>query len=181
MVNLAELTLPSGCHSRHATVSVPRRVTLSAVFGRHLSALRRADHRSGVRGAIGLVALTSVALTACNSDDAGSAERFCGEIAAHKDELTAPDLEYSEDIAPVLDRYRSIGDLAPLSIEKEWNELVSAYETADTIVVGDADSEQAAVAAIYSAEASAAKVDSWLKANCAVDIGPVVTLVPHGP
>ena len=112
---------------------------------------------------------------------AGNAERFCGEIAAHKDELTAPDLRFSDDIAPVLDLYHSIGDLAPLSIEKEWNELVAAYETADTIVVGDAESEQVAVSAIYSAEASAAKVDAWLKANCAVDIGPVVTLVPHGP
>ena len=48
-------------------------------------------------------------------------------------------------------------------------------------MVGDAESEQVAVSAIYPAEASAAKVDTWLKANCAVDIGPVVTLVPHGP
>jgi hypothetical protein len=134
-----------------------------------------------MRGALGVVALATVTVTACSGDDAGNAERFCGEIAAHKDELTTPDLQFSDDIAPVLDLYRSIGDLAPLSIEKEWNELVAAYETADTIVVGDAESEQVAVSAIYSAEASAAKVDAWLKANCAVDIGPVVTLVPHGP
>jgi hypothetical protein len=135
----------------------------------------------GLRDALGLVAVAALTVAACGGEQAGDAERFCGEIAAHKDELTAPDLQFSGDIAPVLDLYRSIGDLAPLSIEKEWNELVGAYETADTIVVGDAESEQVAVSAIYSAEASAAKVDAWLKANCAVDIGPVVTLVPHGP
>ena len=127
------------------------------------------------------MALASVTVAACGGDDAGNAERFCGEIVAHKDELTNPDLQFSDDIGPVLDLYRSIGDLAPLSIEKEWNELVAAYEAADTIVVGDAESEQIAVTAILSAEASAAKVDAWLKANCAVDIGPVATLVPHGP
>jgi hypothetical protein len=127
------------------------------------------------------VAIASVSATACGSGHAGNAERFCGEIVAHKDELTNPDLQFSGDIGPVLDLYRSIGELAPLSIEKEWNELVAAYETADTIVVGDAESQQVVVSAILSAEASAAKVDSWLKANCAVDIGPVATLVPHGP
>ena len=143
--------------------------------GHHASAARRR------RGALGFVALAALTVAACGDEPAGNAERFCGEIAAHKDELTAPELRFSEDIAPVLDLYHSIGDLAPLSIEKEWDELVAAYETADTIVVGDAESEQVAVSAIYSAEASAAKVDAWLKANCAVDIGPVVTLVPHGP
>jgi len=78
-------------------------------------------------------------------------------------------------------RAQAIGDLAPLSIQKEWNQIASAYETASTVVADDPDSVQVATAAIYSAEASAAKVDTWLRANCAVDIGPVVTLVPHQP
>ena len=130
---------------------------------------------------LGVLVVASLTAVGCSDDSAGNAERFCGEIAAHKDELTAPDLQYSDDIAGTIDLYRSIGDLAPLAIEKEWDDLVSAYETADTIVVGDAESEQVVVAAIYSAEASAVKVDTWLEANCAVDIGPVVTLVPHGP
>jgi hypothetical protein len=122
-----------------------------------------------------------IVLAACADDDAGNAERFCGEIAANKDGLTAPVLEFSDDIEPLLDLYREIGELAPLSIQQEWNQLVSAYETASTVVLDDAESQQAAAAAIYSSEASAAKVDTWLRANCAVDIGPVVTLVPHQP
>ncbi len=120
-------------------------------------------------------------LAACGDSEAGSAERFCGEIAENKDELVAPTLEFSDDIEPFLDLYRGIGDLAPLSIEAEWTNLVDAYETASTVVIDDPESQQVAAAAIYSSEESAARIDSWLMANCAVDIGPVVTLVPHEP
>lgn len=119
------------------------------------------------------------ALAACGGDEAPRAERFCGEVAANKDALTNPTLEYADDIAPVLDLYREIGELAPLGIEEEWGQLVDAYETASTVVPGDVESEQAALAAIYSSEKSAAAIDDWLQANCAVDIGPVFTIVPH--
>jgi hypothetical protein len=131
--------------------------------------------------AAGAALAAMVSLSACGDDDAGSAERFCGEIAANKDVLTAPALEFSDDIEPLLDLYREIGNLAPLSIQQEWNQIVSAYETANTMVLDDAASQQDAAVAIYSAEESAAKVDTWLRANCAVEIGPVVTLVPHQP
>jgi len=144
---------------------------------------RRPTHRSPATLALTAVAAISASmmLVACGDDDAGSAERFCGEIAANKDGLTVPVLEFSDDIEPLLELYRGIGELAPLSIQQEWNQLVSAYETASTVVVDDPESQQAAAAAIYSSEASAAKIDSWLRANCAVEIGPVVTLVPHQP
>ena len=110
-----------------------------------------------------------------------SAERFCGEVAANKDALTNPQIIYSDDIEPVLDLYRDIGALAPLGVEDDWDQLVSAYETASTVIVGDQESEQAALTAAYSSEKSAAAIEAWLIANCAVDIGPVFTIVPQGP
>ena len=121
------------------------------------------------------------AAAGCSNESGGSAERFCGEVAANKDALTNPDLTYSDDIEPLLDLYRSIGDLAPLAVEGDWNQLVAAYETASSVVPGDQASEQEALAAIYSSEESAAAIDQWLRANCAVDIGPVFTIVPHSP
>ena len=121
-----------------------------------------------------------VAAAGCASDS-GDAERFCGEVAANKDALTNPVLTYADDIEPLLDLYREVGDLAPLAVEDDWNQLLAAYETASTVVPGDAASEQGALAAIYSSEESAAAVDQWLIANCAVDIGPVFTIVPHTP
>jgi hypothetical protein len=121
------------------------------------------------------------AVAGCGGESGGDAERFCGEVAANKDALTNPDLTYSDDIEPLLDLYREIGDLAPLAVEDDWNQIVAAYETASTVVPGEPASEQEALAAIYSSEESAAAVDQWLKANCAVDIGPVFTIVPHTP
>jgi hypothetical protein len=118
-------------------------------------------------------------VTACG-DEGGDAERFCGEVAANAEALTNPAVEYEDDIEPLLELYRDIGALAPLAIEEEWNQLVAAYETASLVVPGDAASEQEALAAIYSSEKSAAAIDRWLRANCAVDIGPVATIVPQG-
>lgn len=120
-------------------------------------------------------------LAACGSDEAPSAERFCGEVAANKEALTDPQLVYADDVDPLLDLYRSVGELAPLAVAGDWNQIVSAYETASTVVVGDQESEQAALTAAYSIEKSAAAVETWLIANCAVDIGPVFTIVPQGP
>lgn len=116
-------------------------------------------------------------VTACTGDETPSAERFCGEIDARRAELTSPDLDFSDEIEPLLDLYRDIGKLAPLAIETEWDRLTSAYETASTIVPGDEESEQIALGAIFSTETSAAAIDRWLQTNCAVDIGPVFTIV----
>lgn len=115
----------------------------------------------------------------CGDDDGRSAERFCGEVAANREALTNPDLQFSDDIEPLLELYRDIGDLAPLAIEEEWNQLVAAYETASAVEPGDGDAEQEALAAIYTSEQSAAAIERWLMENCAVDIGPVFTIVPQ--
>jgi hypothetical protein len=133
-----------------------------------------------VLGSVLAVGALAAAVVGCGGGDSPSAERFCGEIEANKDELTSPELEHLEDIEPVLDLYRSIAALAPIGISEEWDQLVSTYETASTVVPGDVESEQAALAAIYSSEKSAAAIGRWLMANCAVDIGPVFTIVPQG-
>ena len=91
--------------------------------------------------------------------------------------LTQPGLQFTDDIEPFLNLYREIVALAPIAIELEWDQLIDAYETASTVVPGDPESEQSALAAIFSTEKSAAAIDSWLETNCAVDIGPVFTIV----
>ena len=124
----------------------------------------------------------AIALVGCDGGDGGgSAERFCGEIQLHSEQLTQPNLQFEDDIEPLLDLYREIGELAPLSIEPEWDQLIGAYETASTVVPGNPDSQQMALSAIYSTEKSAAAVDTWLEKTCAVDIGPVFTIVAQEP
>lgn len=118
-------------------------------------------------------------IAACSSGDnaAGDAERFCGEIELHQGTLFAPDLSSAAEIAPLVDLYREIAELAPLSIEAEWEQLVLNYETASTVVPGDEPSMQVAAAQAYQSEQSAAEVKKWLVDNCALDIGPVSTIV----
>jgi hypothetical protein len=173
-------SLPARSHDGAgvATDLLPGRATLSAV---NSAGCHPSRSMAGRALTLGFALTLSISVAACGDDDAGSPERFCGEVAENRDQLTSPELAFSDDIQPLIDLYTEIGDLAPLSIQKEWNQIASAYETASTVVVDDPDSVQVATAAIYSAEASAAKVDTWLRTNCAVDIGPVVTLVPHQP
>ena len=109
-----------------------------------------------------------------------SAERFCGEVEANRAQLTSPQIANDGDIDALLELYREIGELAPLAVEAEWGQLVSAYETASTVVIGDDESEQAALTAIYRSEQSAAAVHRWLLDACGVDIGPLVTVAPPG-
>ncbi len=118
---------------------------------------------------------------ACGSDEgAGNAERFCGEIEVNQAALFSPDLTTATDIEPLLELYREVGRFAPLAIEAEWEQLVLNYETASTVVPGDDASLQAAAAQAYQSEQSAAAVKQWLIDNCALDIGPVATIVAQG-
>lgn len=116
-------------------------------------------------------------LAACGDDSAGDAERFCGEIDANSEALFSPEIGAENEIGPLLDLYRRIGAFAPLAIEADWDQLILNYETADTVVPDDEASVQAATAQAYQSEKSAAAVKVWLQENCAIDIGPVATIV----
>ncbi|WP_148288601.1 hypothetical protein [Ilumatobacter nonamiensis] len=116
-------------------------------------------------------------MSSCGDDSAGDAGRFCGEVEANSEALFTPEIESASDIGPLLDLYRRIGAFAPLAIEADWDQLILNYETANTVVVDDEESVQAATAQAYQSEKSAAAVKVWLQENCAVDIGPVATIV----
>ena len=122
--------------------------------------------------------IVGASIAGCGNDGA-DAGRFCGEIDANQAALFAPQLTSATEIAPLLDLYRKVGELAPLAVEDDWNQLIVNYETASTVVPGDPASEQAAAAEAYQTEKSAVAVKQWLIDNCAVDIGPVATIVAH--
>ena len=130
-----------------------------------------------------LVVAVALASTACGGDDdavASDAERFCGEAGARRDLIVAPPLGTEDELAATLDFYRLMGDLAPIAIAEEWNDLVINLETASTIVPGDPDSEQLVALTAYATEPSAFAVKTWLWENCRVDI-PITTIAPQEP
>jgi hypothetical protein len=130
---------------------------------------------------VAAAAALAVSVGACGTDDeAGDGERFCGEIQADVAAIVAPTLASGADVDLLLDRYRTLADLAPEAISEEWDAIVLNVETANTVVADDPESVQRAVAQAYATEPAAAEVQRWLRANCGVDLGPVVTITPQG-
>jgi hypothetical protein len=128
-----------------------------------------------------LAVATAALVTACGSDSsAGDAERFCGEVKANTSAIVKPRIKTAADVDTLLALYRDLGDLAPLAIDADWDALVLNYETASTVEPTDPESVQRVAARAYATEESAVAVHDWLLTNCAVDLGPVATLVPHG-
>ncbi len=130
-----------------------------------------------------LAAVAAAALLiGCGSGErSGDSERFCGEVKAHTRAIVRPRLRNVADVDALLALYRDLGELAPLAIEADWDALTLNYETASTVVPGDPDSMQRVAARAYATERSAVAVHDWLVTNCAVDIGPVATIVPDAP
>lgn len=120
-------------------------------------------------------------LAACGGGDdevRSDAERFCGEAVENRNNLVAPPLNTDAEVEATLDFYRLMGQLAPIAIAEEWNDLVVSLETAATLVPGDPESEQIVAKTAYATEPSAFKVKQWLLDNCRLDI-PITTIAPQ--
>ncbi|HSP04209.1 MAG TPA: hypothetical protein VLR27_11940 [Acidimicrobiales bacterium] len=127
------------------------------------------------------LAASATALAGCGDDEVASdAERFCGEATVNRDMIVAPPLSNEAEVAATLDFYRLMGQLAPIAIAEEWNELVVAMETAAAIVPGDPASEQEVAMTAYATERSAYEIAVWLQRNCGVAI-PITTIAPQAP
>ena len=132
-----------------------------------------------MRRSIALAAVALAALSACGDDEPSSdAERFCGEAIENRDNLVAPPLSTDAEVDATLEFYRLMGELAPLSIADQWNDVLVSLETASTLVPGDPDSEQIVAATAYATEPSAFAVKKWLLDNCGLDI-PITTIAPQ--
>lgn len=141
----------------------------------------RAWHTRPVRRHTLLIAAVAlVTVAACGGDDdvQSDAERFCGEAIAQRNLIVAPPLDTEAGVQATLDFYRLMGELAPVAIAAEWNDLVVSLETASTVVPGNSESEQLAAMTAYATEPSAFKVKDWLLDNCGLDI-PITTIAPQ--
>lgn len=134
-----------------------------------------------VRSPVAAIAVALLATSACGGDDTTTtdAERFCGEAIENRALLIAPPLTSEAELVATIDFYRLMGELAPVGIASEWNDVVVALETAASLVPGDPESEQVVAKTAYATEPSAFRVKEWLQANCGLDI-PITTIAPQG-
>ena len=146
--------------------------------------LRGVPHSHDVRSHRPLVAavaaLATLVMASCSGDDEprGDAGRFCAEAREHRATIVDPPIVDEAGLQATLDFYRLMGDLAPLAIAEEWNQLVVNLETAASLVPGDPDSEQLVAATAYATEPAAYAVTVWLSRNCGVEI-PITTIAPQ--
>lgn len=130
-----------------------------------------------------MLASSLAALTAagCSDDKTGDADAFCTELEANAPSIMNPQLATDADVEAHVGLYRSLHEKVPLAIEEEWGVLLDAYETAASIVPGDAEAAEIARRKIYTAEGSGAVVREWVTENCALDLaalGPIGTFAP---
>ncbi len=126
-----------------------------------------------MRAALPFIAVVAaLSLTSCDDDDAGDAEQFCTSVAENVEALRAiPATDAA--VEDLIDLWRDVGDDAPLAIEEEWNAHADNLELAWT-----SDDDQEVVASTFAAERAAVAVAGWLEDNCAIEWGPVTTIVP---
>ena len=135
------------------------------------------SHRPLVAAFVALVPLT---MAACGGDDepTGDAPRFCAEATAHQNAIVDPPIVDEAGLEATLDFYRVMGELAPIAIAAEWNQLVVNLETAAELEPGNPESEQLVAATAYATEPAAYAVQVWLRRNCGLEI-PITTIAPH--
>lgn len=124
---------------------------------------------SALAAAVGLTALVSVA--ACSDEPGNTVAAYCDEVRANIDALVSPNVITTADIAPLLDRYRSIADVAPATVGEEWQELVQAMETASTVVAGDAESMAVVANTALAGEPGYKRIQEFTQTECGIAIG----------
>jgi hypothetical protein len=125
--------------------------------------------------AAALVTAGLVTLPACGDATPRSAERFCGELAAHTQEISTPP-STPEEIPALILLFSKMGEVAPLDVQREWENIYGLLKTANTVNVSDPASLQVVANAGYASQKSAEKVAAWAQQNCGIDIGPVAAV-----
>ena len=119
--------------------------------------------------ALGAASLTMIS---CGTAPTRSAERFCGELTAHKQDIRArPTSDTS--IADLITLYSQMGEVAPLDIQADWDQLSTNLKTASTVDVKDPASVQAAADSAYATQKSAQSLAAWALTVCGVDVGAI--------
>ena len=121
---------------------------------------------------VAAITATAVFAAACSDDDPPRTETaYCGQIAAHLEDLNSPVIATTPDIGRVLRAWRAVSDAAPIAIEAEWNTLVDAMETAITVDPNEPESLQKVADTARASEPAARRVVNYTAERCGLTIG----------
>ncbi|MBJ7398508.1 MAG: hypothetical protein JHD29_07110, partial [Ilumatobacteraceae bacterium] len=110
---------------------------------------------------------------------ARTATNFCRQLAKEAPGITQPTVT-SADIATMLDRYKRLGEVSPLAIQKDWESLIELLSVASRVKANDPESVQAVVDMAYSTEKAADAAAKWIVETCGVDISSGLNVAPTG-
>lgn len=114
-----------------------------------------------------------LAMVGCRDNGgAGDAGEFCELVQGNIEALRAVP-QTPQDIDDLVELWTEVGEVAPLAIEPDWSAHVLNFETAR-----DSDDQEEILARMYATERSSVAVATWLDERCAIDWGPVSTIVP---
>jgi hypothetical protein len=123
----------------------------------------------------------AVALGAgCGDEKTGDAEKFCADLQAVAPAIMNPQLATQADVDAHVAIYESLAESVPLAIEEEWNVLLGAVRSANSVAPGDVEAAELARRDAFASEESGATVRAWVIANCGFDLaasGPISTVV----
>lgn len=121
------------------------------------------------------VAAVPLVAAACGGDDASarSEGRYCTEVGDHLAALNSPVLATEADIDAMLEEWRTVADAAPIAIQREWDTMIDAVETAATVDPNDPEAVQAVADMARSNEQAANRVIDYTFTKCNATIGNV--------
>ena len=132
-------------------------------------------NRIATRLTAALFALSTLA-SAC-AETPRTATNFCRQLALEVPAITQPTATPVE-VSQMLDRYKRLGNVAPLAIEEDWKSLTDLLTFASRANPNDAESVQAVIVMSYATEKAADAVAKWIRETCGVDISTGLNVGP---
>ena len=114
------------------------------------------------------VVLVGMSISAC-AEKRRDATQFCRRLAFELPGLHAP-LQSQSDIDQLIERYRRLRDLAPLSVSKDWNTLTLLLEESARVDTGDAAKLEELAKSAYAKNTAAQQALAWTRDTCGVDL-----------
>ena len=112
--------------------------------------------------------IIGVSMSAC-AEKKRDATQFCRQLAVELPGLRAP-LQSQSDVDQLIQRYRRIGDVAPLSVSKDWNTLTALLQQTAQVDTGDTKELEELAKSAYSKNTAAQQALAWTRDTCGVDL-----------